>query len=212
MCVDPARGALPTRSTFLNSIVAGSAFATAAFAAVGSVVRADAVEPVALPDPPTGMTPANARAAAIAASSPFVTGTYARIHDLASSIGDPELRANVAALLADPKPTFAARYPTDQSRRALRDSCVSAGYVAANAPLATLFPPNTDGNRAPQPFWGAAGSYNGCTMRIPVGSRCTKASMRRWRPNSRARTIRRTSAARKRSIAISQSVRHSITT
>jgi len=169
MCVDATRSALPNRTTFLSSIVAGSAFASVAFAAAGSAVRADAVAPIALPDPPTGMTAANARAAAIAASSPFVAATYARIHALANSIVDPELRANVAELLADPKPTFAARYPTDESRRALLDICVSAGYVGAAAPLATIFPPNTDGNRAPQPFWSAAGSYNGSHHAYPGG-------------------------------------------
>jgi hypothetical protein len=163
------RAVSPNRTTFLESIVAGSVFAGAAFAAVGSAVRADAVAPVALPDPPTGMTAANERAAGIAAASPFVAATYGRIHGLASSIVDPELRANVADLLSDPKPTFAARYPTDESRRALLDRCVSAGYVAAGAPLATIFPPNTDGNRAPQPFWGAAGSSTGSHHAYPGG-------------------------------------------
>jgi hypothetical protein len=169
MCVDPRRGALPSRTTFLGSFVAGSVFASAAFAVAGSSARADAASPVALPDPPTGMTPANARAAAIAASSPFVTATYARLHGLANSIADPELRANVAELLADPKPTFAARYASDESRRALLDVCIGAGFVAAGAPLATLFPANTDGNSAPQPFWSAAGSYNGSHHAYPGG-------------------------------------------
>ena len=68
------------------------------------------------------------------------------------------MRSGVLRLIENPVPTYARKYPSAQSRTALRDALAREGFVKADAPLSGIFPPGTDGSRVVQPFWSAAGS------------------------------------------------------
>ena len=149
MCVSDSRASLLTRSAFLGAVSA------AALPLVTSV--ADAATMPASLVVPKGLTPSNARAASIAASSPFIARLYGEIRALAHSIGDARLRANVVNLLEHPEPHYMRRYPTQQSRAELRDALARAGFVAADASIAGIFPP-IGAQGIAQPFWSAPGS------------------------------------------------------
>ena|GEM_PF-652917 len=120
---------------------------------------------------PKGLSRGNAAAAHIAASSPFIAKTHAATVALARSIGDGALRENVLALLADPKPLYAQNYPAAESRFALRDELVRAGFLAAGAPVEAIFPAGTEAGakHAPQPFWCAGGSGENSHHSYPGG-------------------------------------------
>lgn len=175
MCVDAGRSRLFGRAEFLGAL---GVAATPLLAGV-----AGATEPLRPSDParlsgqlasltpPSGLARGNAAAARIAASSRFVAKTYAATLALARSIGDRALRESVLALLDDPKPTYAAKYPTPESRAALRDALVREGFIAAGSPVEAIFPSGTeaDTTRAPQPFWCAGGSGENSHHSYPGG-------------------------------------------
>lgn len=160
MCVDASRSRLFGRAEFLAAVAAA---ASPVFAAASVIEPAAAATGTASSLPltvPENLRVGNMRAARIAASSPFVTRTYAATLGLAHSIGDAALRESVLAMLRDPKPFYAKRYPTPDSREALRQSLVREGFLAADAPLGAIFPSGTEAGatHAAQPFWTAAGS------------------------------------------------------
>lgn len=111
-----------------------------------------------LPAIPKGLSEGNARAAGIARASHFIRAQYTGALQLANSIGDAHLRADVLALLANPAPHYARKYPSAADRTALRDALAKAGLVKADDPVSGIFPPGTDGTTAVQPFWSAPGS------------------------------------------------------
>ncbi len=148
MCVSLSRGALLSRTGFLGVVGA------AALPLLAS--RADA-GPLPALHVPDGLSAANERAARIAAASPLVARLYGDIRALAGSIGDARLRENVTTLLEHPEPHYMRRYPTYESRVALRDALAREGFVAADAPVEGIFPP-VGARGIAQPFWSAPGS------------------------------------------------------
>lgn len=105
---------------------------------------------------PHGLRAPNARAAGIAASSPFVRAQMAAIKRLCASIGNATLRDDVHALLNDPTPRYVQRYADERARTELRDALAREEFVAADAPVEGLFP--ASGGGLAQPFWSAPGS------------------------------------------------------
>ena len=170
MCVAPSGDAGFDRGSFVRLLAASSAGFALATGAAGSAHARDA-DAVPLPQAPPGMTAANARAAAIAARSPFVRATYAAVDGLAREIADDALRANVLELVRDPRPTYAARFPNPADRVAVRDRLARDGFVRADDPLSGIFPGRPDGV-ASQPFWSASGSGVGSHHAYP-GGLCT---------------------------------------
>ncbi|MBV8152096.1 MAG: hypothetical protein JOY59_11100, partial [Candidatus Eremiobacteraeota bacterium] len=153
MCV-PSRSL--GRAGFLGALAAAACFAPAAPEPAAAAATDGGIP---LPQAPANMTAANARAAAIAARSPFVQNVYGSTEALARSIEDAPLRESVLALLHDPAPRFMRAYPTTEARERMRATLVAGGFVAADAPLEGIFPPNTLGrDTAPQPFWSTPGS------------------------------------------------------
>jgi hypothetical protein len=117
------------------------------------------------------MTAGNARAAKLAAASPFVRDVYAKTESLARSIGDGALRASVLDLLHDPRALYGRRHPSEEARLAVRDALARAGFVETHAPVAGIFPHGTEASArsAPQPFWSAPGSSYGSHHAYPGG-------------------------------------------
>jgi hypothetical protein len=111
-----------------------------------------------IPAVPKGLSEGNARAAQIARSSQFIRAQYGGALQLARSITNPRLRESVLALIADPAPHYARKYPSAADRTALRDALAVAGFVKPGDPVSGIFPPGTDGTSAVQPFWSAPGS------------------------------------------------------
>ena len=162
MCVGPVHSG-SSRAGFIGGFAAAAAF-------VALPASSEALDlSVALPLPATEMTPGNARAARIATSSAFVRTAFFTALDLASRIRDPALRASVADLLRDPKPTFMRNYPTPESRAAMFATFVREKYIDATVSQDGLFPPNAGPVSAPQPFWSASGSTNGSHHSYPGG-------------------------------------------
>lgn len=99
----------------------------------------------------------NARAADIAMRSELVQAQWNAGRELASSIRDALLRADVLDAMRDTRPHYQRRYPTAESRVALRDAFAREEFVAPDAPVEEVFPPvGPDG--IAQPFWSAPGS------------------------------------------------------
>ncbi len=91
--------------------------------------------------------------------------------DVADSIADQGLRESVLDALMVPVAHYQLRYPTLESRIALRDLFVREGFVASNAPVEGIFPPvGPDG--IAQPFWSAPGSAEDSHHGYP-GGLCT---------------------------------------
>jgi putative nucleotidyltransferase with HDIG domain len=155
MCVDGFRSSLLSRSGFLGAVGAAALplFAEPA-RAMDALSAGDAVQPLSVP---AGLSPANERAAGIAARSPFARALHAQATALARGIGDAVLRDDVLDLLHNPIPLYARKYPTEQSRVALRDSLARAGFVSPDAAVKGIFPPAGSHGIA-QPFWSAPGS------------------------------------------------------
>ena len=157
MCVNGSRSSLLSRGGFIGAVSAAALplFATPARAldAVQSAAGTEGADLIT----PRGLSRPNARAAELASGSPFVRALTAQAFALAESIGDAKLREDVVALLHDPRPLYQRKYSSAESRQALFDALVHAGFVAANAPLAGLFPPLGASGIA-QPFWSAPGS------------------------------------------------------
>ena len=159
MCIEAKRSTLFSRASFLAA--AGAAAAPIWAAAAPS-------HPQAFPSLPGGLAPANARAAKIAHASPFIRARYEGVLRLIHSMGDAKLRADVLELIENPAPRYASKYPTAQSRTALRDALAREGFVKPDAPVSGIFPPGTEviatdrppsmGVRVVQPFWSAPGS------------------------------------------------------
>jgi hypothetical protein len=112
-------------------------------------------KPVAIP---SELSAGNGRAAKIALESPFVQRQLAAARELARSIGDAHLRADIVDLLEHPVPQYARKYPTVESRTALRDMLAREGFVKPDAPVDGVFPRGTEHPRVVQPFWSAPGS------------------------------------------------------
>jgi hypothetical protein len=167
MCVSPSRGALFERAAFFSTI----AGAAAPFSTVEAVQAAEQLDgSIQLPPAPPNMSRGNARAAALAQRSRFVRTTYGFVENLARSIDDNALRQSVLDLLHDPTPQFSRAYPTEESRRALRDKFVAAGFIAANSPVEGIFPAGTmNRQNAPQPFWSTPGSVQDSHHAYPGG-------------------------------------------
>jgi len=152
--------------------VSPSSFSRAAFLGAGAVAalplfaepaRAlDAMQKLsaggALPAVPAGLAPANERAAYLAYGSPYLAAQYHATEGLAKSIGDAKMRAAALAIIGDPTPRYARRYPTAESRVALRDAMARAGYVKASDPVEGIFPRGTEKRGIVQPFWSTPGS------------------------------------------------------
>ncbi|HET9096353.1 MAG TPA: hypothetical protein VFN37_06800 [Candidatus Baltobacteraceae bacterium] len=111
-----------------------------------------------LPAVPQGLAAGNTRAALIAHRSPFVRAKYASVMQLVHSMGDAKMRSDALQLIADPSPRYARKYPSVESRQALRDALAREGFVKADAPVSGVFPPGTETGKIVQPFWSAAGS------------------------------------------------------
>jgi hypothetical protein len=169
MCVDASRSRLFGRAEFLAVVASAAAPLVAAPASAEPAHPLEPPGPVLVPPP--GLSVGNARAARIAAASPFVRRTYAATLALAHSIGDPTLRASVLALLADPRPLYAGRHPSPEARADLRKTLLLEGLLTESAPLAGIFPPGTEPEalHAPQPFWATAGSGEDSHHAYPGG-------------------------------------------
>ncbi len=167
MCVAQQRSGFFARAEFLG-IIAGAAAPLALASDAEASAPPDAFE---LPAAGPSLRPGNARAAEIARSSPRVRSMYARVEALARSIGDASLRESVLALLRDPKPSYGLRTPSPEGRRELRDRLAAEGFIAADAPVAGIFPNGTEpqARSAPQPFWSVPGSADGSHHAYPGG-------------------------------------------
>jgi len=157
MCVDPSRSRFG-RAEFLGVLGSAAAPMLLSSAASAATLHSTATfEPLSAP---SDLSAGNARAARIAASSPLVAKTFAEALQLARSIQAATLRQSVIDLLSDPRPFYARKHPTAESRAGLRDLLVRERLIATDAPLGGIFPPGTeiDAAHAPQPFWAAAGS------------------------------------------------------
>lgn len=130
----------------------------AALSAAAPVFMPNAAEAAPLPSIPAHLAPANARAAQIAHASPFVRAKYQAVLETIRSIGDARLREDAKNLIADPAPRYARKYPTAQSRQALRDALARAGFIKPDDPVSGIFPPGTQTGKIVQPFWSAPGS------------------------------------------------------
>ncbi|MDQ2992920.1 MAG: hypothetical protein M3R30_08910 [Candidatus Eremiobacteraeota bacterium] len=123
----------------------------------------------ALPAVSQGLSPANERAAYIAYGSPFVRAQFHAIAALAKSIGDAKMREAGLGLLHDPAPRYAKRYPTHESRVALRDAMAHGGFVKADDPVEGIFPRGTEQAGLVQPFWSTPGSADDSHHAYPGG-------------------------------------------
>ncbi len=123
----------------------------------------------ALPPVPQGLSSANERAAYIAYGSSFVRAQFHAITALAKSIGDAKMRKAGTALLSDPAPQYAKRYPTHESRVALRDAMARAGFIKADDPVEGIFPRGTERAGLVQPFWSTPGSADDSHHAYPGG-------------------------------------------
>lgn len=167
MCVDSRRSGLFTRGSF---VAAASAAVLPLFTEPARALdraAAKSANAVSQLTPPAGLSAPNLRAAKIAARSPFVRVQYAAVRELAASIGDAKLRANVNDLLLDPQPRYAAKYATAQQRTALRDALAAQGLLHPETAVETLFP-LAEGARA-LPFWAAPGSADNSHHAYPGG-------------------------------------------
>ena len=153
MCIEAKRSTLFSRASFLAAAGAAAAPIFAPADALASAGHAEALPPI-----PKNLASGNARAAQIAHASPFIRARYTQVMELVHSMGDATLRTDVQKLIDDPAPRYARRYPTPESRTALRDSLARAGFVKADSPASGIFPPNTAKPGIVQPFWSAPGS------------------------------------------------------
>ena len=73
-------------------------------------------------------------------------------------MGDARMREDMLRVIEDPAPRYARKYPSADSRQALRDALAREGFVKPDAPVSGIFPPRTDSGGIVQPFWSAPGS------------------------------------------------------
>lgn len=171
MCVADGRAAFFTRPAFLGVLAGVAAPFAAGLTGVEEAAAQARVPRVALPEPRGPLSAGNAHAVALARGSALVQATYARVEALAASITETKLRAAMLDLVRDPHPTYADRHLTLPARTAVRDALAREGFVAADAPIAGIFPPGTEPNAtdALQPFWSAPGSSDGSHHAYPGG-------------------------------------------
>jgi len=112
----------------------------------------------------------NARAEAIAQASPGGKAALAFIESQIAQLRDPALRSAVKAMVANPAPTFMARWPDAAARARAHAALVKEGLLdpARVAPDA-LFPPLADPAKAPQSFLAAPGGVTGGHHSYPGG-------------------------------------------
>ena len=168
MCVSPGRAAIVDRAAFFG-VVAATALPFALGA--GAVAEAADVDRYPLPPANPSLSRGNARAVRIARASPIVRSTYARVEALARTIRDRELQSSIVAFLRNPDPAYVNRWPTPEARTGVRDALARAGFVAADAPVAGIFPPGTEptSTLGVQPFWSTPGSADGSHHAYPGG-------------------------------------------
>jgi hypothetical protein len=168
VCVNETRSTLFGRAEFF-----GVMSAVALPFVLGPSAIAEAADTGKYPLPPIHgtLTRGNAHAAQLAAASPMVRATYASVETLANTLVDSDLRAYVVAFLHYPAPDYAANQKTLAARTAVRDALARAGFVAADAPIAGIFPPGTEPGSATavQPFWSTPGSGDGSHHAYPGG-------------------------------------------
>lgn len=70
----------------------------------------------------------------------------------AALIRSPQIRVVTTELLGNPAPGFMVKWPDAAAREGARKALVAAGFLAADVPLAELFPPLPDPKEAPQPY------------------------------------------------------------
>ncbi len=171
MCVANGRAAFFTRPGFLGLLAGAAAPLVAGAGGLEAAAADERVAAVALPEPGGPLARGNAAAAALARSSPVALATYARVEALATSIAEAGLRDSVLELVRGGRPAYAQRHPTPAARTAVRDALAAAGFVAADAPVRGVFPPDTEpgATTVPQPFWAAPGSGDGSHHAYPGG-------------------------------------------
>lgn len=171
MCVADGRAAFFTRPGFLGVLAGVAAPLIAGIAGIEDAAAAADAPALPLPEPRLPLSRGNAAAAKIARSSAVATATYARVVAQAQSIGDADLRASTLDVIRDPRPIYADRHPSAASRTAVRDALARDGFVAADAPVRGIFPPETEPSAivAVQPFWAAPGSSDGSHHAYPGG-------------------------------------------
>jgi hypothetical protein len=171
MCVSDRRAALFSRPAFLSVLAAAGAPLVAGATGIDAVAPAAGAPAVPLPEPRGTLSRGNAAAATLARGSALAAATYARIEALATSIEEPRLRAGTLELVRNPRALYADRHPTPAQRAGVRDALAREGFVAPDAPVRGIFPPETDptGGGGVQPFWAAPGSGEGSHHDYPGG-------------------------------------------
>ncbi len=171
MCVADGRAGFFSRPAFLGLLAAAAAPLAAGASGLEAAAAAERVAAVALPEPRGPLGRGNAAAAELARRSPLAAATYARVEALAASIEARDLRESVLDLLRGGRAAYADRHPDAAARGAVRDALARAGFVAADAPVRGIFPPDTEPGAptVPQPFWAAPGSADGSHHAYPGG-------------------------------------------
>jgi hypothetical protein len=171
MCVADGRAAFLSRPAFLGILTAVAAPLLAGAGGLEAAAADEAAGSGPLPEPRGPLSRGNAAAAMLARSSSLAVATYARVEALAGSIADRELRADVLDLIRVPRALYADRHPAPALRIAVRDALAREGFVAADAPVAGIFPPGTEpgSTGSIQPFWAAPGSGEGSHHGYPGG-------------------------------------------
>jgi len=112
----------------------------------------------------------NARAEAIAQTSPHAKAALAFIESQIAQLHDPALRSAVKAMVSNPAPTFMARWPDAAARAKAHAALVKEGLLdPAHTPPEALFPPLADPAKAPQSFLAAPGGGTGGHHSYPGG-------------------------------------------
>lgn len=151
-------GAL-NRRDFLRLSLGGTATALT-LAAMPGLALAKPSRPVWQPQPvkATLSDVLNMSATEMAQKSSCVQTNYHYLRQTVATISDTALRRQVLSIVDNPAPTLMALYPTTSKRDAVRQQLVSAGLLAADAPLDGVLPPCSSTSQAPQPFFAAPGS------------------------------------------------------
>ena len=99
----------------------------------------------------------NARAEKLAKQNALGKTSLAFVQETAKRIKDPKTKKTVLAILANPAPTFMARYPDAPAKEAIRARLVSEGLLAATVTVADLFPPLDSPEKSPLSFLATPG-------------------------------------------------------
>ena len=93
-----------------------------------------------------------ARAAALVKDNKAAKTAGELLRRYAVQIRSPQIRAVTLDLLGNPAPGFMVKWPDAAAREEARKALVASGFLAADVPLAELFPPLPDPKKAPQPY------------------------------------------------------------